>query len=179
MSLSTFTIYPRPFMKNLNTLRASGYTPGILYGQSMKSSLAIQIPTTKLLSLIGRIGELTTFTLDYEGVSYTCLLRDYQTNRLHTKVLHVDFQCVTPGEIIKLHVPLAYDGIEHLRGKKLVLEKALSKLPIIGPIDVLPEAFRYPVDNLERGAKIFAKDIKLPRETQLLLHPETIVATIQ
>lgn len=178
MSNKSITIYPRT-QKSLNTLRTNGQIPGILYGQSLEKSIPIQIKTTDLLSLIGNIGHTTTFILNYEGTDYTCILRDYQTDRLHTNLLHVDFQYVKPGEVIKLQVPVDYQGLEHVRARKQVLEKFVNKIVVKGNIDILPEAFHYDVGALTSGAKILAKDITLPSGTISLTNPETIIATIQ
>lgn len=179
MSQQTIQIKPRALKQNLNNLRNTGVVPGIMYGQSLKDSLPIQISVKDLQTIVDNKLNTTTFFLNYEGEDHECILRDYQTDRLHTQFLHVDFQYVKDDEIIKLPIPVTYEGIEFLSTKKLLLEKSIHTLPVKGPIQNLPENFSIDVGALDRGSKIFAHQVNLPEKTELLLNPETIIATIQ
>lgn len=178
MSQKVFTIMPRKSNENLSVLRHKGIIPGIMYGQSLKESIPIEIP---LLTLQTILSDTTTliFPLVLEDETYQCVLRDFQTDRLHTEILHVDFQFVKAEEVIKMQIPMAYEGIERLRNKKYILEKAVSKIPVKGPVNGLPESFVVDTSALDQGSKIFACDLNLPDGIELLLHPETIIATIQ
>ncbi|MBU3811702.1 MAG: 50S ribosomal protein L25 [Candidatus Niameybacter stercoravium] len=177
MSQKVFTIMPRDSKKNLTELRSKGMIPGIMYGQSLTHSVPIQIALPMLQNIIS---DTTTmiFKLDLGGQIYDCVLRDFQTDRLHTEILHVDFQFVKAGEVIKMQIPMSFEGTEILRSKKYILEKAVTKIPVKGPVDVLPETFVVDTSNLEQGAKIFVSDLELPDKIEMLLHPDTIVATI-
>ena len=169
---------PRPSKQNLSKLRHKGIIPGIIYGQSLKDPISIEVPLDTLQTII-KDTQTMIFHLQLEDTVYDCVLRDFQTDRLHTELLHVDFQFVKPEEVIKMKIPMIYEGIERLRSKKYVLEKAISKIPVIGPVNVLPEAFVVDTSNFKHGTKIFARDLIIPDSLELLLHPETIIATIQ
>lgn len=179
MSQETIQIKPRDLNKNVGQLRTKGIVPGIMYGQSLKDSLPIQLNVKDLQTLIDNRMNATTFVLDYEGASHECILRDYQTDSLHTEFLHVDFQYVKEDELIKLPIPVVYEGLEFLSGKKLILEKFIPTLSVKGRIQNLPENFVINVGALERGAKILASQVSLPDNTELLINPETIIATVQ
>lgn len=178
MPHNVFKILPRPLNQNLLSLRNSGMIPGIMYGQSLEESVPIEIPLTSLEVIINDTTNLL-FPLELDGEVYNCILRDFQTDRLHTQILHVDFQFVKPSEITKLYVPMIYEGIEHLRTKKHVLEKAMSRILVVGPVHTLPEAFVINVGELGHGDKVVASDLELPEHVELLIHPQTIIATIQ
>ena len=178
MPHTVFKIMPRPSKQNLLDLRNSGIVPGIMYGQSLKESLPIEIPLPSLQAIINDTSNVI-FPLELEGEVYNCILRDFQTDRLHTQILHVDFQFVKPGETIKLNVPMVYEGLERLRTKKFILEKAKSRILVQGPVDVLPESFVVDVGTLGHGSKIVARDLELPDHVELLINPETIIATVQ
>ncbi|MGL5677394.1 MAG: 50S ribosomal protein L25, partial [Cellulosilyticaceae bacterium] len=175
----TIQITARKLSQSLGSLRRKGIVPGIMYGQSLKESLPIQIQVKDLQRIIDNAQNTTTFFLDYEGTQHECILREYQTDRLHTQFLHVDFQYVKDDEIIKMQIPVAYQGLEFLNSKKLILEKFIPKVPVVGPIQDLPEAVSIDVGALNRGAKILAKEVALPTSTTLLLEPEVILATVQ
>ena len=178
MSQKVFAFMPRESNKSLTELRHKGVIPGIMYGQSLTHSIPIQIALPKLQAIINDTTAMI-FKLELDGKLYDCVLREFQTDRLHTEILHVDFQFIKPGEVIKMQIPMVYEGLERLRSKKYILEKAVSKIPVKGPVDVLPDAFIIDTGELEQGAKIFANELRLPKNTELLLHPETIIATIQ
>ena len=178
MSAPLFTIYPRPSLKNLSKLRKKGFVPGIMYGQSLHQAIPIQIELTKLLTIINTPHQ-SIFHLTLDEVPYDCILREFQTDPLCSFITHVDFQFVKPNEVTTLAIPVRYEGVESLRAKKLLLETTVSKVPVRGPIQNLPDAFAYPVDRLDKGSKIFAHSLQLPEDTELLLASETILATIQ
>ena len=179
MSQETIKVFPRALNQNLKSLRSAGTIPGVMYGQSLKDSLPIQMDVKDLQQIVDNRANTTTFIVDYDGQPHECILREYQTDRLHTEFLHVDLQYVKDDEMIKMNIPVSYSGLEYLSGKKLILEKAVAKLPVVGPIQNLPEAFTINVGALDRGAKIFASEVTLPADTELLLNPMTIIATIQ
>lgn len=177
--LQPITIKKRALNQNLSTLRNKEMIPGILYGQSLKQSIPIQIPSTHLYSIINNPSNSTIFPLNLEGETCNCILRDFQTDPLYSGVIHVDFQVVKKGEVVKMNIPVTYEGLEHLRGKKLILEKSIDKICVRGPVDSLPETFTLNIGNLEHGSKIFAGDIELPSKTEMLIRPDTIIATVQ
>lgn len=179
MPQSTLTISHRDLGQNLNQLRNKEIIPGIMYGQSFKHAMPIQINLKTLQRIISSTSESTLFTLMLDNEPYECILRNYQPDPLHNEILHVDFQYVKPGETIKMQIPVAYTGTEYLRSQKLVLEKALSKIPVVGPIDELPQTFTIELGSVARGYKVFAHQVQLPKNTELLVHPEAIIATIQ
>lgn len=173
------TIYKRASKQNLNALRTKGLIPGILYGQSLNESISIEIPLKDLQIIINETSKSTIFPLQLGEETCQCILRDYQTDGLCSQILHVDFQIIKEGEIIKMNIPVTYDGLDYLSGKKLILEKSIDKLLVKGPIEHIPETFVINVGSLERGAKICAHTISLSQDIELLLHPETIIATVQ
>lgn len=179
MSQETIQIKSRKLGQSLNSLRKKGLVPGVLYGQSMKESLPIEINVKDLQKIVNNKTHTTTFFLNYEGKEHECILREYQTDRLHTQFLHVDFQYVKEDEIVKIQVPVAYEGLEFLSSKKLILEKSIPQLPVVGPIQDLPKAFLINIGELNKGAKILANQVTLPPHIQLLMNPETIIATVQ
>lgn len=178
MSQKIFKIMPRDSKYSLVSLREKGFIPGIMYGQSLKQSIAIQIPLTSLQTIINDTTNMI-FPLELEGQTYNCILRAFQPDHLHSKILHVDFQFVKPGEYIKMNIPVNYEGLELLRSKKYILEKAVSRILVKGSVDVLPESFMFNVGSLDHGAKIFVHNIELPHGVELLMNPETIIATVQ
>ena len=178
MSSKVFTIMPRDTKTSLSQLRHKEIIPGIIYGQSLIQAIPIQL---KLSTLQNILNDPTTmiFKLELNGQLYDCVLREFQTDHLHTEILHVDFQLVKPGEVIKMHIPIHFEGIEVLRNKKYILEKAVTQIPVKVPVEILPEAFVMDVTNFEQGSKIYVSTLNLPPEVEVLLHPDTIVATIQ
>lgn len=172
-------IQKRIAKQNLNSLRANGFIPGILYGQSLKHSISIEIALKDLQTLISANSKSTIFPLQLGEETCQCILREYQTDPLCSEILHVDLQVVKDGEVVKMNIPVTYDGLDRLKSKKLVLEKSIDKLSVKGPVQNIPETFLVDIGALDKGDKIFASTITLCKDTELLIHPETIIATIQ
>ena len=178
MSIPTFSFQSRSLHQSLSKIRATGYIPGIIYGQSLEDAIPIQIECTQLLKVINTHDQ-SIFKFTLGDTTYDCILREFQTDALSSKILHADFQFVRSGEIINMSVPVRYEGLEILRAKKLLVETLISKIPVRGPVQNLPDSFIYPRDTCEHGFKLFAKTLPLPEATELLLNPETIIATVQ
>ncbi|MEG0013768.1 MAG: 50S ribosomal protein L25 [Cellulosilyticaceae bacterium] len=173
------TVQKRNTKQSLTALRAKGSIPGILYGQSLANSISIEIALKDLQTLITVTSNSTIFPLQLGEETCDCILREYQTDSLCSEILHVDFQVVKKGEIVKMSIPVTYEGLDYLKNKKLIIEKSIDKLAVKGPVQNLPQTFIVDVGALDKGAKIFAQTVTLSPNTELLIHPETIIATVQ
>ena len=96
MKNSTFTVYKRDAKTNQKRLRKLGQTPGIIYGEFLKTSIPIQIPTKSLEKLLKTNNSGSIIEIDLEGKILNCVVKEVQKNSLH-EILHVDLQYTKPS----------------------------------------------------------------------------------
>ena len=86
-------------------VRSSGAVPGIVYGESQPPQ-NVAINADELIRRIRAGHFLTTLVdLDVDGSKQRVIPREFQLDPLNDKPIHVDFQRVTPGAIIRVAVP--------------------------------------------------------------------------
>ncbi len=183
MESKRLTIEPRTDKgKNASRrLRAGGFIPGVLYSHG--ETEAIKMQEKEFLKLFkGRISESVIFDLhsaskkDFdEKMAY---VKDYQSDPVTNKLLHVDLFKVTATEKIHTNVPVFFIGTAV--GAKMggILEvEAREVLVECLPRD-LPEKIEVDVSGLNVGDAIHARDINLGDKVKIMLNPEAAIVTV-
>src|SRR5690348_1635719 len=86
-------------------LRASGKTPGIVYGMNSKP-VAIAISTPETVSLLATGTHIIDITLD--GKSEKMLIQDVQYDYLNANIEHIDLLRIDPKKKVKVKVALDF-----------------------------------------------------------------------
>lgn len=163
-------------------IRTKSLVPVILYGPEYKQGL----PGTVSLKAIAGIAnskarETTLIELSMpEGKTCSALIRDVQRHPLSQLIRHIDFYQVLKGHKIKVEIPIRVINTELSIGVKEggMLNQSLRLVAVeIQPSDI-PEEIIVDAKDLEMGAEIFVKDLQLPKGSEWLSSPETIVLHI-
>lgn len=106
--------------------------------------------------------------------SHTAVVRELQWDVMGDHILHVEFKRVTRGVATESEVAVrpygqVKDGIVTLLHTHLTI----SCIP-----SLIPDDIEMDVNNLETGARIFAKDLALPEGIELVVDPDLEVAVI-
>ena len=88
------------------------------------------------------------------------------------------YQYVKANEIIKLKVPVTFEGQGALETNRLVLETFASEIEVQGAVEKLPEKIEIDVSNKKFEDKILAKDITLPEGVHLVTAEDTLLALV-
>lgn len=177
MENSAFTVYKRDAKANQKRLRKSGQTPGIIYGEFLKTSIPIRIPTKSLKKLLKTNNSGSIIAIDVEGTILNCVVKEIQKNSLH-EILHVDLQYTKPNEVIKMRIPVKPIGQEALEAKRLVLETHNSFIDLQGSVEKIPEYIEIDVTDMKFEDKILVEDIAIPKDVTVLTNPKTLLAVV-
>ena len=97
---------------------------------------------------------------------------------MYGKIIHVDFQYVKANEVIKLKVPVTFEGQTALETNRLVLETFASEIEVQGAVEKLPEKIDIDVSDKKFEDKILAKDVTLPEGVHLVTAEDTLLAVV-
>jgi len=160
-------------------LRKKGELLGVLYGPKIKNkSLKLDYKTFE--KIYSEAGLSSLIFLDVGGEKSPVLIHDVQKDSLTSKFLHVDFYQPRLEEKIEAKIPLIFEG--ELRAVKDLggtLIKNIQELEVKALPQNLPKEIIINVEDLKAlGDNILIKDLKLPKEVEILREPDEIVAFI-
>ena len=157
-------------------VRMNGQIPGIIYGESLEKSIPCKMDRKEMLKLLSS-SRNSVLALNLDGTMEHCVLKEVQRNTFG-EIIHLDFQYVKKGDLVKLKVPVNFVGQGYLESKRLLLEVFVTEVQLQGNPSEMPEHIEVNVEGLEHGAQILAKDLVIPETLKMDLDPETVVARI-
>jgi large subunit ribosomal protein L25 len=92
-------------------LRASGRIPAVLYGAEKGKALEIAVDPKSLLRILhSESGVNTLIGLHVDGGDTRVLVKEYQLDPIHHKLLHVDFYQVAMDKALTVTIPVVLKG---------------------------------------------------------------------
>jgi large subunit ribosomal protein L25 len=92
-------------------LRASGRIPAVVYGAIKGKAVEISVDPKNLMKILrSESGVNTLIGLQVEGGDTRVLLKDYQIDPIHHKLLHADFYQIAMDKVLTVTVPLVMKG---------------------------------------------------------------------
>ncbi|MBZ0171008.1 MAG: 50S ribosomal protein L25 [Phycisphaerales bacterium] len=159
-------------------IRSQGGLPAIVYGHKQEP-VPVTLDAKQTLIHIAR-GE-KVYTLKIEGgVTETVLLRDLQYDYLGTNIVHLALSRVDLNERVSTNIPIHLVGeAVGMKTAGATLMRAITELELECQVTNIPDAIEIDITDLEVGQAIHAKDVKLPKDTMVLLSdPNAEVAHI-
>lgn len=157
-------------------LRASGKTPGVVYGLG-KEPLAIAVSTSETLSVLRSGSHILEVTL--EGKTEKMLIQDVQYDYLQTNMEHIDLLRIDPNQKVKVKVALDFRGTAKGTKEGGILEIQTNELEVEVPALAIPDSIRVVVDHLELHQILHAREITLPSNATLVDHAEKIICQVR
>ena len=159
-----------------NKLRRNGEIPCIIYGNDRNKSLAVKMTKKEMIRLL-KYPKSSIVSLRLNGVLKKCIVKEMQQDAFG-KIIHIDFQSINKGDIVKLKIPVNFVGQEALDSKGLLLESFITDVELQGEADKFPDTLTVDVSKLEEGSQIFIKDLSIPSEIVLESNGDLAVAKI-
>ena len=140
--------------------RREGFLPAVIYGAGIEGSIPIKIQFSVMKKLLSRRGKNSKIWVKLgDNVKYT-LIKDIARNPLTGNVIHMDLQAIKEDELLKVKVPLAFEGREKLESRGKFLETVVSELEVTGKAKDLPESIIIHVGDKEAGERITVADLQ-------------------
>jgi large subunit ribosomal protein L25 len=161
--------------KDARKHRAEGRIPCVVYGGKEEVHFTVD---EKAFSKLLFSPETFFISLDIDGKSYPCILKEVQYHPVSDNILHVDFQEFSGDKPITISIPLKFHGSAPGLLKGGVLIKKFRKLPVTGLPKDLPDTIDVDINNLDLNGKVVVSDI-FQDKFQIHEKPETTVVTIR
>ncbi len=175
----TLTAEKRDLTQDVDALRKAGRLPAVFYGPKEKST-PITLSTKDFIKAFRQAGESSVIILKEGGNEHETLVYDVDVHPITGAPRHADFYVIEKGKKVKVHVPLAYEGVSPaVKDLAGILVKVLRELEIEAAPKDLPHELKVDISSLiELSSVITAKDIKIPAGVTLIANADEIVASI-
>lgn len=109
MSELAFKVEEKLANEKAKAIRRNGQTPGVIYGEFLDNPISIKIANTQLPKILKTHLTSSVVSLEVNNDVKNCVIKDIQKD-MYGKIIHVDFQYVKANEVIKLKVPVTFEG---------------------------------------------------------------------
>ncbi len=162
-------------------LRASGKTPGVVYGPSLEPVM-VTFREQDLVKALSTPAERNVFLRlksgDERVDGVRAIVKDLQVHPLKRVFVHADFYQLDPNRPINATVPIHIVGTA--AGVKLggILQVARREIRVVCLPDHLPESIEVDVTQLMPGHSIHVGDLAVPEEVKVLTGPKLAVCAV-
>lgn len=161
--------------------RRAGRVPGTVYGENQPAA-SISVDATEITNRIYAGRFLTTvFDLDLDGQKTRVIPRDFQLDPLKDQPIHVDFQRLGKGAVIKVAVPVLFVNQAESPGIKRggTLNVVRHTVEFMAPAESIPESITADLAGLEINDSLHISAVKLPEGVVPLIRDRDFtIATI-
>jgi large subunit ribosomal protein L25 len=175
-------VQPRTVVgKQVKALRREGNVPAVLYSRRGEPVI-LQANNRELLRVLARAGGSRLVKLNIAGSKEApmALVREVQREPIKGTLWHVDFFGVSMTEVIKVEVPIRYDGVSPaVTRNEGVLIHAMDSIEIECLPGDLIDAIAIDVSTLDKvGDVIRVSDLQVPATVKLLADLEATVTRV-
>lgn len=148
-------------------VRREGYVPAVVYG-SEEEPMPIKVAELDLRPLI-YTDEFHRVSVNVDGNSYECILKDVDYHPVTDRVRHADFQVLHPGQQIKLSIPVHFMGTAIGQKEGGLAQTFVNEITIKALPKDLPNFFEVDITEMKIGDSVMVRD--LDREGIEILTP--------
>ncbi len=161
---------------DVKQLRRDGFVPGVLYAKG-KEQVVFSTDEVALNKLVFT-SETNIINLTFEdGESHGCIVKDVQFDPVSDRIVHVDLQGITLGEVLQLEVPIVFVGSAIGVQEGGILQEQLHKFEIECLPRNIPQNLEVDVTNLAIGDAIRISDLEF-EDVKLLNNEDTTVVSV-
>src|SRR5665648_615801 len=142
--------------------RQAGFTPGVLYGDSVKTALSIQFDTTELKKIIAVHGSNAKVWVTYGGTKKFGFIKEVQRHPVTATVIHTDVFLVSQDREVSMQIQIHYEGRDNLDSVLLQIHK--SEVEVVGKVALMPESIIVDVSTMVLGDTITSKNFNLDKQ---------------
>jgi large subunit ribosomal protein L25 len=143
--------------------RKQGMVPAVIYGAKEEAVLIALDPrdVMKEMHKGGWASHLYEVAVK-NGPTVRTLMRDVQFHPLKDNPMHVDFQRLAPGQLIRVKVPVVFTGEATNPGVKAggVVNAVYRELEVLSDPDQVPDQFEIDLGEFEIGHSFHWDDVK-------------------
>jgi large subunit ribosomal protein L25 len=148
-------------------LRAESRVPAVLYGHG-EAPVHLSLPGHETALAARNANALLELQLA-DGTSHLALIKEIQRHPLKRTLNHLDLIIVRKGEKVEVDIPVILSGEAQAPAVAMVDLQSLTL-----SVDALnvPEQIEVDVEGKEEGYQLFAGDVTLPGDAELVVADE-------
>ena len=155
-------------------LRVEKRVPAVLYGHG-EAPIHLSLPGHETALIARNPNALLELELG-NGDKHLALIKEIQRHPLKRSLSHLDLITVRKGEKVEVEIPVVLTGEPVAPAAAFVDLQTLTLL-----VDALnvPQEVEVSVEGTEDGYQLFAGDVTLPGDAELVTDAEILVASVQ
>lgn len=158
-------------------VRRNGFVPGIIYGSGEKENKPVKFQADKLEAYLKKLsGKKVQVKLGEE--IQTGFIKEMQREPATGKIIHIDIQVAGLNDIVKMKLPVIYEGRGKLESQGLVLDINISEVTLHGMEKDMPEKIIIDAGDKKAGDVITASMLELGEGLKLVDDPDEVMATV-
>ncbi len=160
-----------------NQMRKKGYIPGVVY---TKGADAIPFYTNEIdVRPLVYTTEMNIVNLTVgDNKNLRCIVKEVQFDPLSDKIIHIDLQGITVGEVINVQVPIVLVGQAAGVKEGGNIQQTIHKLDVECLPKDIPDSLEVDITNLNLGDSITVKDLNYDNIKILDTEDSVIVSVV-
>jgi large subunit ribosomal protein L25 len=161
--------------------RKQGRVPAVIYGAKQEATLLSLDPRDVMKELQKGGWQSHLYEVAVAGRAERCLMREVQFHPVKDTPLHVDFQRLAPGQMIRVRVPVVFLNEDTAPGLKEggVLNVVRRDLEVLSDPDQVPDQFEIDLADATIGASLRWSNVLDSKGTKpVIADRDFVVATI-
>lgn len=142
----------------VNKLRRDGNVPGVLYSKDIEPVI-FTVPELSLKSVVYTTEMHLVNIKIGENEAVTSILKDVQFDAVSDKIVHIDFQAITKGQVIQVQVPINIIGQSVGIKEGGRLSSNLHKVDVECLPKNIPASLDVDITELNIGESILVRDL--------------------
>jgi len=156
--------------------REAGFTPGVLYGDSVTNAISVQFETAVMKKVLATHGANAKVWVNYAGNKKFGFVKEVQRHPVTAKLIHVDVFLVSQDHEIKMQIPINFEGRDSLVNVMLQVQK--SEIEVLGKAALMPDSVTVDVSTMVLGDTITSKNFVLDAQIKITDSEDEVYATI-
>jgi len=152
-------------------LRRQGKIPAVLYG-GHKDPVTLSLEHDPLVHAAQQESFFSSIQVIKveDGRTQKVVVRDMHHHPFKQQIMHLDFMRVSAKEVLRISVPLHFDGEEQSPAGKtsgVVIQHQLTEVEIAALPENLPEYLTVDLSELDAGDAVMLSEIVLPKGVEI------------
>jgi large subunit ribosomal protein L25 len=105
-------------------------------------------------------------------------MREVQVHPLEDNVLHIDFQAVTPDELVSVRIPLTFVGLSREQEKEGSFRTHVRSIPVRCKVKDIPNAIEVNISGLKVEGSSYLGDLDLGAAVRIIGQKNMALATL-
>ena len=161
--------------------RRGGRVPAVIYGAKQEATLLSLDPRDVMKEMHKGGWQSHLYEVAVDGKAERCLMREVQFHPVKDTPVHVDFQRLAPGQLIRVKVPVVFLNEDTAPGIKEggVLNVVRRDVEVLSDPDQVPDQFEIDLANAGIGDSLRWSSVADTKDTRpVITGRDFVVATI-